>query len=149
VNTPQFEWVLSRLPRKARPVAPVYQPEVAARAVVYAADHPRRRAYWVGASTAATIVANRVAGGLLDRYLARTNFNAQQMTEPRDPDHPVNLWQPADGPDGRDFGAHGRFDAEAWGHEPQPWLSRHRTALGAAAMAGVAAAALGRKRVSA
>ena len=76
VNTPQFEWVLSRLPNAARPVAPVYQPEVAARAVVYAAAHPRRRAYWVGASTAGTIIANRVIGGLLDRYLAQHRHQA-------------------------------------------------------------------------
>jgi NAD(P)-dependent dehydrogenase (short-subunit alcohol dehydrogenase family) len=149
VNTPQFEWVLSRLPHKARPVAPVYQPEVAARAVVRAADHPRRRAYWVGASTAATIVANRVAGGLLDRYLARTGFGAQQTGAPRDPDHPENLWHPADGEDGHDFGAHGPFDSESLEHSPQQWVSRHRTALGAAAVAGMAAATLGRKRMSA
>ncbi len=72
VNTPQFSWVLSRLPHQAQPVPPIYQPEVAARAVLRAAAHPGRRARWVGASTVGTIVANRVAGGLLDRYLART-----------------------------------------------------------------------------
>src|SRR6185312_10780822 len=94
VNTPQFEWVLSRLPNAARPVAPVYQPEVAARAVVYAAAHPRRRAYWVGASTAGTIIANRVIGGLLDRYLAQTGISSQQTSRRRDPDRPANLWKP-------------------------------------------------------
>ena len=72
VNTPQFSWVRSRLPRHPQPVPPIYQPEVAARGVVYAAGHPHRKQYWVGASTAATIVANRVAPALLDRYLART-----------------------------------------------------------------------------
>jgi NAD(P)-dependent dehydrogenase (short-subunit alcohol dehydrogenase family) len=113
VNTPQFSWVLSRLPRQARPVAPVYQPEVAARAVVHAADHPGRRARWVGTSTALTIIGNRVAGGLLDRYLARTGFDAQQTDTPRDPNQPTNLWEPADGPGGHDFGAHGIFDDEA------------------------------------
>ena len=71
VNTPQFSWVLSRLPHHAQPVPPIYQPEVAARGVLYAADHPKRREYWVGASTAATLAANAVAPGLLDRYLAR------------------------------------------------------------------------------
>ena len=148
VNTPQFQWVLSRLPKQARPVAPVYQPEVAAAAVVYAADHPRRRAYWVGASTAATIVGNRLAGGLLDRYLARTGVSSQQTDRPRDPDQPENLWHPADGEDGHDFGAHGPFDAESCSRSVQQWLSRHRSALGAAAMAGAVGLALGRTGVS-
>ena len=115
VNTPQFGWVLSRLPRKAQPVPPIYQPEVAAAGVLKAARHPERRARWVGISTAGTIIANRVAGGLLDRYLARTGFKSQQTDQPRDPDQPVNLWEPVDGPDGHDFGAHGAFDDKAWG----------------------------------
>lgn len=115
VNTPQFSWVLSRLPHQAQPVPPIYQPEVAARAVVHAADHPQRRARWVGVSTRLTIVANRVAAGLLDRYLARTGFDSQQTGQARDPDQPANLWEPADGLKGRDFGAHGIFDSRAWG----------------------------------
>jgi len=97
VNTPQFSWVLSRLPARAQPVPPIYQPEVAARAVLYAADHPNRREYWVGASTAATLIMNAVVPGLLDRYLARTGFKAQQTGRPMDPDQPANLWEPADG----------------------------------------------------
>jgi short chain dehydrogenase len=111
VNTPQFDWVRSRLLRRAQPVPPIYQPEVAARAVLYAADHPGRREYWVGASTVATLIANAIAPGLLDRYLARTGFASQQTDEHRragDPDnlfHPVDSWQ--------DFGAHGRFDDQA------------------------------------
>src|SRR2546430_1808078 len=109
VNTPQFDWVLSRLRRKAQPVPPIYQPEVAASGIVYAADHPRRREYWVGGSTAATLLANAVAPGLLDRYLARTGFRGQQTDQPRDPDQPANLWQPADGPREPDYGAPGRF----------------------------------------
>lgn len=72
VNTSQFSWVLSRLPRQAQPVPPIYQPEVAARGVMYAADHPGRREYWVGASTVGTLAANAVASGVLDRYLGRT-----------------------------------------------------------------------------
>src|SRR5437764_5773710 len=92
VNTPQFDWVLSRLRRKAQPVPPIYQPEVAARGIVYAADHPRRREYWVGGSTAATLLANAVAPGILDRYLARTGYKSQQTDEPHDPDQPANLW---------------------------------------------------------
>src|SRR4051794_12262910 len=116
VNTPQFSWVLSRLPRQAQPVPPIYQPEVAARGVLRAIDHPGRRSRWVGLSTAGTIVANRFAGGLLDRSLARTGFSSQQTGEPRDPDEPANLWKPADGRDGRDFGAHGAFDDRSHGH---------------------------------
>src|SRR5437879_10736325 len=77
LNTPQFDWVLARLPRRPQPVAPIYQPEIAAQAIVRAALHPRRE-LWVGGSTVATILANRVAPGLLDRYLGRTGYDAQQ-----------------------------------------------------------------------
>jgi NAD(P)-dependent dehydrogenase (short-subunit alcohol dehydrogenase family) len=141
VNTPQFSWVLSRLPRQAQPVPPIYQPEVAARAVVYAADHPRRREYWVGASTAATLLANAVVPGLLDRYLARTGFDAQQTDQAKPADQPANLWEPADGESGRDFGAHGLFDQRSHGHSAQVWASqRHGTlaAVGAGLAVGVA-----------
>ncbi len=140
VNTPQFSWVLSRLPMKAQPVPPIYQPEIAARAVLYAADHPHRREYWVGASTMATLVANAVAPGLLDRYLARTGFSSQQTDEPKDPDQPANLWEPADGPEGHDFGAHGRFDDQAKGRSPQLWASQHHGVIGALSAAGLGAA---------
>ena len=81
VNTPQFSWVLSRLPRHPQPVPPIYQPEVAAHGVLYAADHPRRKQYWVGGSTAATLLAQKLAPALLDRYLARTGFDAQQTDQ--------------------------------------------------------------------
>ncbi|MDQ3897842.1 MAG: SDR family oxidoreductase, partial [Actinomycetota bacterium] len=82
LNTPQFSWVLSRLPRRPLPVPPIYQPVVAARAILWAARHPRRREWWVGGSTAATLLANAVAPGLLDRYLGRTGYRSQQTTEP-------------------------------------------------------------------
>ncbi|ELS57782.1 SDR family oxidoreductase [Streptomyces viridochromogenes] len=134
VNTPQFDWVLNRLPGRARPVAPVYQPEVAARAIVHAAGHGRRREYWVGGSTAATLIANAVVPGLLDRYLARTGFEAQQ--DEGEHAGPGNLWTPADGPHGRDFGAHGRFDEEAVGRSPQEWVSRNRGRMGAGVLVG-------------
>jgi NAD(P)-dependent dehydrogenase (short-subunit alcohol dehydrogenase family) len=142
VNTPQFDWVLSRLRRHARPVPPIYQPEVAARAIVYAADHPARREYWVGASTAATLAANAVVPGLLDRYLARTGISSQQTDEPVDPDKRSNLWKPAD--EYVDYGAHGDFDERAHAHSAQVWASQHHGALlGGAAMvaAGAMAAA--------
>jgi NAD(P)-dependent dehydrogenase (short-subunit alcohol dehydrogenase family) len=137
VNTPQFSWVLSRLPRHAQPVPPIYQPEVAARAVLHAAAHPRRREYWVGASTAATLAANAIAPGLLDRYLARTGFDSQQTDQPRDPDRPVNLWEPADGESGHDYGAHGEFDDNSKSSSRQLWASQHHGLLGAVAAAGV------------
>jgi NAD(P)-dependent dehydrogenase (short-subunit alcohol dehydrogenase family) len=138
VNTPQFSWMLSRLPRQAQPVPPIYQPEVAARAVLYAADHPRRREYWVGASTVGTLIANAVAPGLLDRYLARTGFQGQQTDQPRDPDQPTNLWAPADGDDGHDFGAHGIFDDRSAHRSSQLWASHHHGALAAATGAMIA-----------
>src|SRR4051794_3493313 len=149
VNTPQFSWVLSRLPRQAQPVPPIYQPEVAARAVVYAADHPRRREYWVGGTTAATLLANAVAPGLLDRYLARTGFDSQQAPQPKPADQAANLWEPADSDAGRDYGAHGRFDDRAHARSPQVWASQHHGVLavaGAGLVAGgVALARLARR----
>lgn len=139
VNTPQFRWVLSRLPHQAQPVPPIYQPEVAARAVVHAADHPRRREYWCGGTTAATLAANAVAPGLLDRYLARTGVAAQQTPDPRPAGQPVNLWEPAD--DDRDHGAHGPFDDRSHPRSVQGWASRHHGVLGAGGLAVVAVAA--------
>ncbi|MFC4852779.1 SDR family oxidoreductase [Actinophytocola glycyrrhizae] len=140
INTPQFDWVLSRLPKHPQPVTPVFQPEVAARAIVHAAAHPRRE-YWVGASTVLTLLANKIAPGLVDRYLARTGYRAQQTTE-LPPEGTANLWEPVDDVAGTDHGAHGRFDDRAHAHSPQLWASQHHgtlaaTALGGAAVAGV------------
>ena len=140
VNTPQFDWVLSRLKRRPQPVPPIYQPEVAAKAIAYAAGHPQRREYWVGASTVATILGNRLAPGLLDRYLARTGYSSQQTDQPAKQRRPDNLWQPADD-DGADFGAHGAFDERSHDHSLQQWLSRHRTSLTAGALVAFAVAA--------
>ncbi|MGW5668399.1 SDR family oxidoreductase [Micromonospora sp. NPDC003776] len=139
VNTPQFDWLLSRLPRHAEPVPPIYEPEVAARAIVGAADRPGRREYWVGMSTVLTILANRVVPGLLDRYLARTGYKSQQTARPADHDRPNNLWHPLDGPGGHDYGARGEFTGRSHAHSPQAWLSRHRLV----AAAGLAATAAG------
>ena len=150
VNTPQFSWVLSRLPRHAQPVPPIYQPEVAARAVVFAADHPRRREYWVGSSTVGTLVANAVAPGLLDRYLGRTGFSSQQTSDLATDDQPANIWEPADGPEGRDFGAHGAFDDRARGRSTQQWVAHRYPQLSEAAAAlvgvGLVARAVARRR---
>jgi NAD(P)-dependent dehydrogenase (short-subunit alcohol dehydrogenase family) len=151
VNTPQFSWVRSRLPNHPQPVPPIYQPEVAARGVLYAADHPRRRQYWVGASTAATLLANRVVPAALDRYLARTGYAAQQTAQPAEPGRPDNLMQPVDGGSGHDFGPHGAFDDRSHDRSPQLWMSQH-AGVSAGAVAGVAvigaflAAWLGRRR---
>ncbi len=144
LNTPQFSWVLSRLPRHPQPVPPIYQPEVAARAVEWAASHDRRE-WWVGASTAATLLANAVVPGVLDRYLARTGFDSQQTGDPVSADRPANLWDPADR-DG-DFGAHGVFDDRSHDQSPQWWATSHRRSLfGAAAAAGVISWASARRR---
>jgi NAD(P)-dependent dehydrogenase (short-subunit alcohol dehydrogenase family) len=148
VNTPQFSWVLSRLPHQAQPVPPIYQPEIAARGVLYAADHPKRREYWVGGSTAATLMANAVAPGLLDRYLARTGFTSQQTDQPHDPNQPGNLWHPVDDERGPDEGAHGEFDAQAKTRSPQLWASHHHGTLAAVAGGMAAAAWLVRRAVS-
>jgi NAD(P)-dependent dehydrogenase (short-subunit alcohol dehydrogenase family) len=121
VNTPQFRWVKSRLPRKAQPVPPIYQPEVPAEAIHWAAHH-RRRELWVGMPTVQAIIANRLAPGALDRYLAATGFDSQQTDEPEDPDRPDNLWAPVPG----DHGAHGVFDSRATDRSEQLWAATHR-----------------------
>lgn len=135
VNTPQFSWVLSRLDRHPQPVPPIYQPEVAARGVLHALDHPRRKQYWVGASTVGTIIGQRFAPALLDRYLARTGYDSQQTDQKVGLDQPANLWEPVDGPGGKDYGAHGVFDDQAHGHSAQFWATRHRRSLLGAGLA--------------
>lgn len=137
MNTPQFRWLLSRLPKQAQPVPPIYQPEVAARTIVRAAVRPRR-AYWVGISTVQTILGNRLIPGLLDRYLGRTGYQAQQTDEPRPTDQPSNLWDPADRE--VDHGTHGAFDGRAKKASAQAWASRNRRTLGAAGAALITAA---------
>ncbi|MEU8227127.1 SDR family oxidoreductase [Kribbella sp. NPDC048915] len=136
VNTPQFSWVLSRLPKHPQPVPPIFQPEVAADAIVYAADHPRRREYWVGTPTAVTVLANKFVPGLLDHYLARTGYESQQADLPNE--QAANLWAPADDRS-RDYGSHGAFDDRSSSRSFQVLASRHRGALGMLA-AGAAAA---------
>lgn len=145
VNTPQFSWVRSRLSRHPQPVPPIFQPEVAADAVLYAADHARRRQFWVGTSTAMTLLANTVAPALLDRYLARTGYDAQQTSSQGQPDRSDrrgNLWQPLDDAPGSDHGAHGVFDAAAHIRDPELALSHHPVwawgSVGAAAVGALA-----------
>ncbi|RSM49034.1 KR domain-containing protein [Amycolatopsis balhimycina DSM 5908] len=148
VNTPQFSWVRSKLPHQAQPVPPIYQPEVAARAVLYAAGHPRRREYWVGGSTVGTLLANAVAPGILDRYLARTGYESQQTDADKPAGRPENLWAPADR--SRDYGAHGEFDRKSTPRSFQLWAGRHHglLAAGGSALATTALAVWRRARSS-
>jgi NAD(P)-dependent dehydrogenase (short-subunit alcohol dehydrogenase family) len=144
MNTPQFDWMRVTMPRRPQPVPPIYQPETAAEAVVHAAAHPKRREYWVGGSTVGTIIGNRLAPGLLDRYLARTGFAAQQTDEPVG-EGDGNLWRPHD--EDADHGSHGRFDDRAKPRSPEAWASRHKgqlTGLGAVAAGAVTAVLLRR-----
>jgi NAD(P)-dependent dehydrogenase (short-subunit alcohol dehydrogenase family) len=127
-NTPQFGWVKSRLPRKAQPVPPIFQPEVGARAIYYAAHHPERREYYVGFSTVKAIFGNKLAPSFGDHYLARDGYDAQQHDGPEDPNRPNNLWHPVSG----DHGAHGTFDERASSFSMELWLEMNRKWLGAA-----------------
>jgi NAD(P)-dependent dehydrogenase (short-subunit alcohol dehydrogenase family) len=143
LNTTQFGWVRLHVPKQPMPVPPIYTAELAGRALVWAADHPRRRELWVGGSTALTIAGNRVAPWLAERYLARTGVQAQQTDRPAAPDRRDYLEAPVD--DGRDHGADGPFGDQAHDRSPQLWAATHR---GAAAAAGgaLAAAALAAAR---
>jgi NAD(P)-dependent dehydrogenase (short-subunit alcohol dehydrogenase family) len=142
LNTPQFDTVRTRLPRHPQPVPPIYQPEVAARAIVTAATHPRRREWWVGGSTMITLLGNAVAPGVGDRYLARTGFDSQQTEEPVAPNRPDNLYEPVAGPGA----THGDFDQQAKGRSLQWAATRHRRIVAAAAGAGAAIAAVTLRR---
>jgi NAD(P)-dependent dehydrogenase (short-subunit alcohol dehydrogenase family) len=142
VNTPQFQWVKSRLPCKAQPVPPIFQPEVAADAICFAARHPRRELY-VGMPTVKAIVGNKIVPGLADRYLAKYGYDGQQTDEPVDPNSPHNLFEPVPG----NFGAHGEFDSRASSFSGQLWLTKHRNwLLGLGGVgAGLALAFAGKK----
>jgi hypothetical protein len=124
LNTTQFGWVKSRLPRKAQPVPPIFQPEVGARAVYWAAHH-RRREVFVGGSTVAAITGQKFIPGLLDEYLGRTGYDSQQHDGAQDPNSPNNLWNSVPG----DFGAHGVFDDRSHPHSVELWLDTHRNWL--------------------
>jgi NAD(P)-dependent dehydrogenase (short-subunit alcohol dehydrogenase family) len=137
LNTPQFDWGRNKLPKRPQPVPPIFQPEVAARAIVFAA-YARRREVWVGASTIKAILGTRIAPGLLDRYLSDRGYTGQLSAEPADPRSPDNLFAPVPG----DHGAHGHFDARAARYSPALWASMHRSALLAGAGLAVALALL-------
>jgi hypothetical protein len=124
LNTPQFEWSRTRLPRHPQPVPPIFQPEVAAEAIVWAAHH-RRREVDVGFPTVKAKTAQKIVPGIADRYLGRTGYDAQQTSEPVSPDRPDNLFMPVPG----DFAAHGTFDSVAHGRSIQFAVSRNRSFL--------------------
>ncbi|HTK28308.1 MAG TPA: SDR family oxidoreductase [Vicinamibacterales bacterium] len=127
MNTPQFDWVRSRLPREPQPVPPIYEPEVAARAIVWASQHGRRELS-VGMPTAVAIWGNKIAAGLADHYLARTGYESQQTNRPADPERADNLWSPLPG----DHGAHGRFAARSHDGSIQAWLNERLPAIAGA-----------------
>jgi NAD(P)-dependent dehydrogenase (short-subunit alcohol dehydrogenase family) len=141
LNTPQFSWVKSRLPRKPQPVPPIFEPEVAAQAIVYAATH-RRRELWVGAPTVEAIQAQKFIPGLLDNYLGKTGYDAQQYDGAADPNRPNNLWEPLPG----DHGAHGDFDSRAHKRSWQLTLNLNRRWIGLGILAAGATAAFFRNR---
>ncbi len=134
LNTPQFGWVKTTLRRHPQPVPPIYQPEIAADAIVHASERPRRE-YFVGGSTVMTIVGNRLAPRIADRYLARTNVDAQQTDDPIPPDRPDYLYAPLEG----DPGAHGRFDGEAKDRSPTWWVTKRRARIAPAVLAAAVA----------
>jgi len=138
LNTPQFGWVRTRLQRHPQPVPPIYQPEVAARAIVHAARHPQRRERYVGMPTLMTIWGNKLAPWLADRYLARTGITSQLTDQPLARDRRDNLFEPAD--QDADHGPHGIFDDRAHQRSLQAWVAEH-PAPAVAALAGVGAAA--------
>lgn len=143
LNTPQFGWVKSRLPHKAQPVPPIYQPEVAARAIYYAAHHPSKREYYAAWSVVEAVVGNKLAPSFGDRFLARNGYDSQQYDGPEDPSRPNNLWEPVSG----DHGAHGSFGDRAKAHSLELWDEMNWLTLAATA-AGVAAALLGAIRAT-
>ncbi|HEU4792751.1 MAG TPA: SDR family oxidoreductase [Nitrolancea sp.] len=124
LNTPQFEWNKTRMPRKAQPVPPIFQPEVAAKAIVWASEHNRRELN-VGWSTVAAIYGQKFIPGLMDYYLGRTGYDAQQYDGPPSPDRRDNLWDAVPG----NFGAHGSFDSRSREHSSQFWVTTHRNWL--------------------
>jgi hypothetical protein len=133
VNTPQFTWIRSRLPRAAQPLPPVYQPELAAKAIVWAAEHPRRELL-VGWPVVLGVLGQRIAPGLMDRYVANRAWVGQQSDDPEHAGRPDSLESPV----AVDVGAHGTFDLGASSDSPLLWAEMHPGTVRAAAMAGLA-----------
>ena len=141
VNTPQFSWMKSRMPRHPQPVPPIYQPEVIAGAIVWAARHDRRELS-VGFPTVKAIIGDKFIPGWLDHYLAWVGYEAQQTDQPIDPNRPNNLYEPLSG----DFGAHGEFDRGARTSSGQLWVNMNRGWLALVGIGVLAAFALGQRQ---
>jgi short-subunit dehydrogenase len=139
LNTPQFDWAMNKMDKRPQPIPPIFQPEVAARGIVFAAFN-KRREVWVGLPTVKVILANRIAPGLLDRYLAKSGYTGQLTNEAKPENAADNLFEPVRG----DFGAHGRFNSRARDTSWELFTTRHRDAFAAGVLAllGVGAAAL-------
>jgi NAD(P)-dependent dehydrogenase (short-subunit alcohol dehydrogenase family) len=134
LNTPQFDWCKSKLPNKAQPVPPIYQPEIAAQAIVFASKNTRREIY-VGLPTVIAIIGNKLFPRLGDWYLGKTGVKGQQTQEKADPSKPNNLYEPVGG----DPGAHGRFDSRAHSFSPQLWTDMHRDWIVGGVLIGILA----------
>jgi short-subunit dehydrogenase len=132
VNTPQFDWALNKMGVKAKPVAPIFEPEIPARAIFFAATH-KRRELWVGFPTVKAILANRIAPGLIDHYLASAGYKGQLTNVPLASDAPANLYEPVSG----NYGAHGRFDDESKSRSWEVFTDRHRSAFWTLAAVGL------------
>jgi len=132
LNTTQFEWTKNRMPHKPRPTGPIFQPEVAAGGIVFAAEHPWRKKLIIGFPTWQAVVGEKFIPGTLDHYLAHAAWEGAQLPEPADPDDPDNFWQPLPG----DHGSHGPFDDQAKSHSGQLWATEHRSGI-MAAVAGI------------
>jgi short-subunit dehydrogenase len=136
LNTTQFTWTKNNMPRKARPTGTIFQPEVAADAILFAAENDRREVM-VGYTTVEATLGEKVIPGLLDHYLAKAAWEGSMLPEPSDPNQPDNFWQPLPG----DHGSHGKFDNLARNFSPQLWATKHRKALlGGLALTGAGAA---------
>lgn len=140
MNTPQFDWAKSRLPRQTQPVPPIFQPEVGADAVHHAVRHDVGREFLVSWSTIKAVVGEKVVPGYIDRALGDSGYSGEETAEPADPDRPNNLWQPVAGP----FAAHGRFDDRSKDTSVELWVAKRRPwfALGGAVAAAIVAGAV-------
>ena len=138
VNTPQFDWIRAKLAGRPRPIGAVFQPEVAAKAIYFAA-HSGRKEVLVGYPTVQSVLGDKIASSYLDEYLAEVGVEGQQSPQPVSPDRRDNLFEPVPG----DHGAHGRFDSEARASSPELWATMHRKQLGLAALGAAAAAGIG------
>jgi len=145
LNTPQFAWVRSRLPRKAQPVPPIYQPEVAARLIYHAAHHAERREWYASWSVLKAIFGNKIVPSYADHYLAKNGYDSQQYDGWEDPNRPDNLFHPLRG----DYGAHGTFDCRAKSWSAEAWAESHSGALATMLLGvGIAGAALALGRLA-